>query len=311
MSEIDRDADDELRSLLTELQALREEVKREGAALLEEWGTIPVNPKARARGLNLAHYVALRGNDLTSLQYRLASFGLSSLGRSESAVVPALDALVATLRRLCGERPNPYPGHAVMRGGAEDLEAEAVDIFGPAREGAPNARILATLPAEAATDPDLVEGLVTAGMNCARINCAHDGVEAWAAMIGNVRAAAAKFGIECRILMDIAGPKCRVTAVEAEPKCRLNRGDRALIVKKLDARKFNGSPRFTISFPEVLAQLKVGAEVFLDDGKAAARVTRIENGEAEIEVYAAREKGVRLKADKGLNFPRSEFFRKL
>jgi len=35
-------------------------------------------------------------------------------------------------------------------------------------------------------------------------------------------------------------------------------------------------------------------------------VTRLEDGEAELEVYAARERGVRLKPDKGLNFPTTE-----
>jgi pyruvate kinase len=306
MTVIERDEEDELRRLLGEVQSLRDEVKREGAALLEEWGATIADSKGRARAFNLAHYVALRGFDLTQLQYRLAAVGLSSLGRSESAVVPALDALVATLRRLNGERANPYPGLAAMRAGSQDLEAETATIFGPQREDAPNSRILATLPPEAAVDSELVEDLVAAGMDCARINCAHDSAESWAAMIDNVRAAERKLGVECRILMDIAGPKCRVSGVEAEPKYRLMSGDRALIVRRLDARKGEKPPRFTISFPEVLSQLKVGQEVYIDDGKAAARVTWTGKDEAEIEVYAAREKGVRLKADKGLNFPNTD-----
>ena len=52
-----------------------------------------------------------------------------------------------------------------------------------------------------------------------------------------------------------------------------------------------------------LDQLVVGAEVFIDDGKARPASSK-DAGGAEIEVYAAREKGVRLKPGKGVNFPR-------
>ena len=49
---------------------------------------------------------------------------------------------------------------------------------------------MVTLPSEAADDPRVVDGLVDAGMDIARINCAHDDAEAWRRMAGNVRAAA-------------------------------------------------------------------------------------------------------------------------
>ena len=49
---------------------------------------------------------------------------------------------------------------------------------------------MATLPPEAATEPELVSNLVNAGMDCARINCAHDDPEMWGQMVENVHAAA-------------------------------------------------------------------------------------------------------------------------
>jgi len=296
----------ELRRLLAEVVEVRDEVKREGAALRESWGAHLVEPSAKARATNLSHYVALRGSDITHLQYRLAAYGLSSLGRSEAAVMPALEALIATLQRLCSEKPSPYPARRTTRSGAQELEAETIQVFGPPREGAPRSRILATLPSGAASDEELVESLMAAGMDCARINCAHDEVEAWAAMIDNVRAAEKKLGVECRVLMDIAGPKCRVTGVDAGPKRRLTFGDRAIMTRKLDPRSHDETPRFTISFPEILAQLQVGSEVFIDDGKASARVVAVAGDEITIEIFAARAKGVRLRPDKGLNFPTTE-----
>lgn len=295
----------ELRRLLVEVTALRDEVKREGAALANGWDAQLCQGAAGARALNLGHYVSLRGHDLINLQYRLAAFGLSSLGRIEARVIPALDALIVTLRRLCGEKEDPYPPRNSMRAASGELDDEAERLFGGARGGGPRARILATLPPEAAEDARLVERLMETGMDCARINCAHDDADAWTRMIANIRAAEAKLGLSCRVLMDIAGPKCRIEAVSAPVKYRIQRGDRIAIVADLDQRG-DGPLAFTLSFPEIVDQLEVGAEVVIDDGKAVARVVEKTEGRAEIEVYAAREKGVRLKPEKGLNFPRTE-----
>ncbi len=46
-------------------------------------------------------------------------------------------------------------------------------------------------------------------MNVARINCAHDDAETWERMIANVRCTAEQAGTECRVIMDLAGPKLR------------------------------------------------------------------------------------------------------
>jgi pyruvate kinase len=291
--------------LLGEVSALRDEVESEGTKFADQWGAGKCERDANARALNLGHYVALRSHDLVDLQYRLASHGLSSLGRCEARVVPALHALVVTLRRLAGEQADRYPSPVRFRAGQADLDRESERLFGAVREGGPRARILATLPPEAAEEPEFVESLLAAGMDCARINCAHDDAEAWARMIANIRAAETRLGLSCRVLMDVAGPKCRVEAVRAPPKYHLQCGDRLAIVAEL-GRGRHEKTAFTLSFPQILDQLAVGAEVFVDDGKAAARVVEKTAGRAEIEVYAASAKGVRLKAGKGLNFPATE-----
>jgi len=304
MCESALDDDAELARLCAEVVELRDAVERDGAALFESWGVAVTSADARARAQNLSGYLALRRRDLTDLQYRLAARGLSSLGRSEAGVVAALDALIVTLRRLCGESAGAYPRASLMRSGALDLENESQLLFGPVREGGSRTRILGTLAPEAATDPALVERLVAAGMNCARVNCAHDDATAWRKMIDNIRRAEGKLGVECRILMDVAGPKCRVLEVAAPDKYRLKRSEKLRIARKID--KSDERPQFTMTFAKILDQLQVGAEVFFDDGKAAARVVAVDAAGAELEVYAAREKGVRLKADKGLNFPTTE-----
>ena len=70
-------------------------------------------------------------------------------------------------------------------------------------------RIMVTMPPEAATDYSLVRDLLLHGMDCMRINCAHDGPEAWSAMIGNLRRAEKETNKRCKIAMDVAGPKLR------------------------------------------------------------------------------------------------------
>ena len=105
--------------------------------------------------------------------------------------------------------------------------------------------------------------------------------------------------------MDLGGPKCRILRVKAPPKTRLMRGDHAALIEEM-TEKTKDPIAFSLNFPELVDQLAVGAEVFIDDGKAAARVVSKTQGRAEIEVYASREKGVRLKPGKGVNFPSTE-----
>ncbi|MDQ9743435.1 pyruvate kinase, partial [Acinetobacter baumannii] len=67
---------------------------------------------------------------------------------------------------------------------------------------------MVTLPTEAAEDDGtLIRNLVAAGMDCARINCAHDSRDVWDTMISYIRQAEAETGHHCKVYMDLAGPK--------------------------------------------------------------------------------------------------------
>src|SRR3974377_1516521 len=50
-----------------------------------------------------------------------------------------------------------------------------------------------------------------------RVNCAHDGPEQWSAMISNLKRAMVETGRECRIHMDLGGPKLRTGILESGP----------------------------------------------------------------------------------------------
>lgn len=177
-----------------------------------------VAPKHRSSALNLVHYWAIRQFDLRGLQTELATFGLSSLGRSESHVQATLAAVRSAIDAMlnCGWQPPPPSGVPIEQG-PEILRQRTVDLLGP-RPAHRMTRIMVTLPTKAATDPDLVHEFVRLGMNIARINCAHDDVEAWHAMARNVRQAAASAGTTCLVAMDLAGPKLRTGPLESGPR---------------------------------------------------------------------------------------------
>jgi pyruvate kinase len=68
---------------------------------------------------------------------------------------------------------------------------------------------MVTMPSEAADSPSLIQQLLANGMDCMRINCAHDDAPVWKRMIEHLRQAEQTLGRRCRVLMDLAGPKLR------------------------------------------------------------------------------------------------------
>jgi pyruvate kinase len=88
------------------------------------------------------------------------------------------------------------------------LKEHAHELMGQAGN-ARATRIMVTAPSEAATDATLIDGMLHAGMDILRINCAHDGPEDWLSMIRHLRRAEAAHGRRCRVYADLAGPKLR------------------------------------------------------------------------------------------------------
>ncbi len=74
------------------------------------------------------------------------------------------------------------------------------------------------MPGEAASDYQLVRELIARGMNCMRVNCSYDDPHAWIAMAEHLKRARLELGQECRIQMDLAGPKLRVGEIVPGPE---------------------------------------------------------------------------------------------
>jgi pyruvate kinase len=207
----------ELIALRAALEALRTQIVQDAERDAVRW--LPeANGKGAASVRNLLHYIHFRRNDLRPLQKRLSSQGLSSLGRSEAHLLHDLDRLLALLAGVLeGNWFPPVPGQALsIDEGEALLKIHTQRLFGPHRDGE-GVYIMVTLPSEAAEQGDLVEAMLRAGMDCARINGAHDDAATWARMIAQVHQASAALNLPCRIYMDLPGPKLRTAPVPAAP----------------------------------------------------------------------------------------------
>lgn len=190
-----------------------------------------VHPRFRRSAANMLQYLALRERDIRDLQIALADLGLSSLGRAEAHVQDSVRAVIGVLHALAGrEWTPPATGSGVdspvsLLEGQALLEEHTEALLGPA---APTreARIMVTSATDLAEDVDQLAAMLEAGMNVLRINCAHDSAPVWAQMIDSLHAAQERTGHDCRIIMDLAGPKLRtgpVTGTVAVQKWRPKR----------------------------------------------------------------------------------------
>ncbi len=204
-------------SLVGRLSAIRNDMLALEQKHLATLDLLPAAHQMSAR--NLVHYLALRRHDVRSLQRELATLGLSSLGRMESHVLCGLDSVLGLLHRLDGKEWQPGDGFKPVLKfpeGEAALRVHTESLLGPTPNGR-GVRIMVTMPSEAAHDYALVRDLLAGGMDCMRINCAHDGPSAWEDMIRHLKRAQQEVGRECRILMDIAGPKLRTGPLELGP----------------------------------------------------------------------------------------------
>jgi len=293
--------------LLAELHQVRHAVAAEGRTLWQRWDIGHGRRRFRVSALNFAQYLALRRRDLRALQTDLMPYGLSSLGRSEGRVLANLDAVIGALSALAGGPHKHYPRpHAFFRG-ERLLRANMEELFGPVAQGTRTARIMVTLPTEAADDPALLATLLRNGTNVVRINCAHDGPSVWAAMIANLRAAEKATGCRARILADLGGPKVRTGQVQgAGHQGRIHEGDQILLTAGGFADPTDHPWQAECEPASIVQRLAVGDPVFIDDGKLAARVERCAHEGVIIQATHTGPKGFKLKPQKGLNFPSTD-----
>jgi len=285
--------------LRADLASLQDEIGAAADATIRGWQPYLRRDEFHESARNLAQYLALRAGDRTSLQRRLRRHGLSTLGRSEGHVMASLRAMLATLD---GRDPDREVDEQLAFA-SEMLAANTATLFGP-RPADRSARVLVTLSPEVGCDPTRMRELLENGANAVRINCAHDDPELWRRMAATARSAARDAGLKVRVLMDLGGPKIRTCDVRPDRPKRLEAGDRLWIRRDAGAPT---PPDATAScgctMPLALSVVAAGAAAAVDDGKLWAEVE--DAGDAGLLLRVSRTKpgGIKLKPDKGLNFP--------
>lgn len=226
---------EQLRELINEIDVIIERIQQ---AEEESKGQIEqVHPSFRKGAENLIHYRAIRRMDITRLQKKLEDLGLSITGNAESHVLASLENFRFILKSLTKEEPdNKIMAGTSYKKSIKEQKKHAKDLFGY-RSKARRVRIMVTLPSEAAHDYELVYDLIKSGMNTARINCAHDGPKEWKMMVENLTEAKHKLKRNCKISMDLGGPKIRTGAIEVGPQVRKFRPSRNELGQVVESTK--------------------------------------------------------------------------
>jgi pyruvate kinase len=296
-------------TLYENMDTLIAEVRREGNVQAEVWKGEIDRVGFADSALNLAHYLALRRLDLRPLQRPLTALGLSSLGRLESRVLPTLIAVRSALSALLGREPDPELSTGDFFAGEARLTLHTHELLGTSATSPPVA-LLVTCPTEAADDPAFMLALAERGVEAVRINCAHDSADHWQRMIGHLRTAETVTGRHLKVFMDLAGPKIRTGEVRPPSHGRrVRKGEMVAITRlgELDTIAV-ADEHFAIecTLAGALSSAKIGDRVYIDDGKLEATVERVEAWGLLARTTAVAEKGLRLKPEKGLNFPDCE-----
>jgi pyruvate kinase len=155
-------------------------------------------------------------------------------------------------------------------------------------------RIVATLGP--ATDrPGVLEAMLRAGLDVARINFSHGSADEHCRRIDAFRAAARAIGVFAAVLADLPGPKLRAiipAPFEMAPGQEVSFATAAGAFADVAATE-----------PELLAQVRPDQRLLLDDGRLLLRCVR-----HDIRFLVARvECGGTLQLKKGINLPDTDF----
>lgn len=157
-----------------------------------------------------------------------------------------------------------------------------------------NTKIVATL-GPASNSPEMIRELFEAGVNMFRLNFSHGTHEDHKAALKHIRSLEKKTGRPIAVLADLQGPKLRLGTFK-DGKIALKKNQ--TIRFDLDAKPGDES-RVNLPHPEILSVLDKGSQIFLDDGKVRAEVTK--KGKDYVE--AVIKSGSALSDKKGLNVP--------
>ena len=134
-------------------------------------------------------------------------------------------------------------------------------------------KIVATL-GPATDDPQVLEGLIKAGVDVVRLNYSHGTHEEQAKRAEMVRAAGEKYGRVVGVLADMQGPKIRTERFKNK-KVKLTKGDKFILDADMDP-KAGTQEAVGITYKGLVTDVKPGNTLLLDDGRMILDVDRVE-----------------------------------
>jgi len=147
----------------------------------------------------------------------------------------------------------------------------------------------------ASDSPEMIEKMIKAGMNVARLNFSHGDFTSHGEVIQKIRAASRKTGKRVAILADLPGPKMRIGDL-AEDFVTLERDTRFT----LTAEDIIGTvERVSMTMKDLPRVVKKGDTLFLNDGLIELRVEEARGEDIHCTVVV----GGKLRPRKGLNIP--------
>jgi pyruvate kinase len=148
----------------------------------------------------------------------------------------------------------------------------------------------------ACRSPRMIERLLRAGMDVARLNFSHGTHEEHARIIAHLRASAHELKRTIAILADLQGPKIRTGALAGAMPVLLRTGQKFVITT---ARVLGDSTRVSTVFRPLPREVHRGDRILLSDGLIELRVEKVRGGEVICEVV----NGGALGEHKGINLP--------
>ncbi len=142
---------------------------------------------------------------------------------------------------------------------------------------------------------EMIQRLMRAGMNVARINFSHGDFASHLKVIANLRAAAQEVKRRVAIMADLPGPKIRIGQLTDEP-IEIKQGDPfTLTIDDI----VGDIKRVSVSFDRLTSAVKPGDILFLNDGLIQLKAKTVAGNNVHCEILVGGE----LRSRKGLNFP--------
>ncbi|GGD87359.1 hypothetical protein GCM10010911_52200 [Paenibacillus nasutitermitis] len=140
----------------------------------------------------------------------------------------------------------------------------------------------------------ILEEMIQAGMNVARLNLAHGELSDHRERIQNVRAVAAKLKTPVTMMLDIKGPEIR-TGLLQEPSYLLQSGESLTLTTE---PIIGTDKRISVSY-DLTQDVAPGSRIMIDDGLIELRVVSVSGTEVECVI----KNGGVIKSRKGVNLP--------